>query len=161
MITIENVVKFLKGEKTWAEVEGITAMQANEYKRAGYGYMEQGDFERAGRMFECLITINPQDVDSYAFRGVVHQAQEQNDLAIRSYDAALAIDSRHVLALANRGELRMQLGDQLGITDLQRAAELDPMGRTVAGKRAAGLVRALKLRSPMASKKVAKASSRR
>jgi len=155
MITATNLIKFLKGQLTWAQAEGLTAEEATRYLRMGATFLQQGDHPSATRVFECLITLNPHDPDPHAFLGAVHQDQSREEAAVASYSAALALDPRHVLALSGRGELRLQRGDSTGLADLQRAAELDPMGRTAAGKRACGLIRAIKLRPRTAERPAA------
>lgn len=143
MIIAENLYKFIAGKGTWAEVEGLTAEQATRYMQLGFDRLRAGQFEEAQRIFECLAAINPQDADAHALVGAALEARGEQEAAVRAFGKAIAIHPRHVVALANRGELRRKLGDAGGITDLQRAAELDPMGRTAAGKRAGQLVRAL------------------
>jgi len=139
----ENVMKFLKGSCTWAEVEEVTAEQAGRYMNAGAQYLATGRFEEAERLFFCLTELNPKDADAHALLGTARQAQEKHEEAIAAYTRAIAVDPKHVVALAERGELRRKQGDAGGLDDLKRAAEIDPMGNTRAGARAAKLVRAL------------------
>jgi tetratricopeptide (TPR) repeat protein len=146
MIIAENLYKFLDGRATWAEVEGMTSEQATRYMQMGFDRLRTGQFEEAQRVFECLATINPRDADTHALVGASLEARGELAGAVKAFGRAIAINPRHVVALANRGELRRKLGDELGINDLQRAAELDPMGQSAAGKRAGQLVRALAFR---------------
>jgi tetratricopeptide (TPR) repeat protein len=144
MITTDKLKRFLKGELTWAEVEGITADKAMSYLKVGVELFEQGNYAQATRVFEGLIAINPKNPHPYAFLAATRFIEGDDAAARRAYDAALALDPKHLLALTGRGELRLKHQDTLGVQDLQRAAELDPMGLTTPGRRAAGLVRALR-----------------
>jgi Flp pilus assembly protein TadD len=143
MIIAENVMKFLKGEMTWAQVEGLTDDQVTRFMQMGVHHLASGQLHEAQRVFECLVGVNPKDADAHALLGTALQAQERFDEAIAAFDRALQLQPKHVVALSHRGELRRRSGDAAGLGDLKRAAELDPMGRTAAGKRAAQLVRAM------------------
>ena len=143
MIIAENVMKFIEGKITWAQVEGLTEEQAKRFMQMGVYKMASGQADEAQRLFECLVGVNPKDADAHALLGTAFEAQARPEEAIASFTEALKVNPKHVVALAHRGELRRKQGDADGITDLKRAAEIDPMGRTEAGKRATQLVRAL------------------
>ena len=143
MIVAENVMKFLEGKMTWAQVEGLTEEQATRFMQMGAYKMSAQHFEEARRIFECLASVNPADADAHALVGTAFQAEEKFDEAIAAFTEALKRNPKHVVALSHRGELRRKQGDAEGFADLKRAAELDPMGKSEAGRRAAQLVRAL------------------
>jgi len=147
MIIAENVMKFLNGEITWAQVEGITEDQATRFMEVGTTYLATQRFDEAEKVFKCLADINPKDADAHALLASTYQAQERPAEAIAAFGEALKMNPKHLVALAARGELRMKEGDRGGLDDLKRAAEIDPMGTTASGKRAAQLVRALVFRS--------------
>lgn len=149
MIVAENVLKFINGEITWAQVEGLTEEQATRYMQMGTAYLQAGQFDRALEVFNCLAGVNPKDPDAHALVGSTYQAMEKPEQAIAAFGRALALNPKHIVALAGRGELRRKQGDAEGLSDLKRAAEIDPMGKTNAGKRAAQLVRALAFNKPV------------
>lgn len=143
MIVAENVLRFINGEITWAQVEGLSSEQVARYLQMGADYLRAGQLERALEVFNCLAAVNPRDADAHAAIGSTLEAMERPDDAIAAFTRALELEPRHLVALTGRGELRRAQGDAEGLRDLRRAAELDPMGRTVAGRRAGQLVRAL------------------
>jgi len=77
----------------------------------------------------------------------VYQKLGRPQDAREAYDAAITHDPRNPVALGNRGELRLKLGDRDGFADLARAVEADPHGETAAGRRAKAIVRAMTLKA--------------
>ncbi|MFN7130688.1 MAG: tetratricopeptide repeat protein [Myxococcales bacterium] len=138
----ERLMRFARGELTWAEVEGITFQQAMQMARTGCELAARGRLDEARIIFEGLVAMNPKDTSSHAALGNVYQKLGRIDDALASYDRAIALFDRNVVALASRGEIRLRRGDRAGYTDLLRAAELDPKGSTAAGRRALALVEA-------------------
>ena len=136
---------FLRGESTWAEVEGMTFDQAKEIAQVGCDLAAAGQLEKARVVFEGLAAGNPRDSASRAALGTVYQKLGRVTEAIFEYTAALAEDGQNPVALANRGELRLRVGDREGFADLSSAVDADPYGETSAGRRAQSLVKAVAL----------------
>jgi Flp pilus assembly protein TadD len=136
---------FARGEATWAEVEGMTFEEARAIAQVGCELAASGRLEEARIIFEGLVEGNPKDSGSRAALGTVYQKLGRLEDAVAEYSAALAEDPRNPVALANRGELRLRVGDRQGFGDLAQAVESDPRGDTAAGRRAKGLVKAITL----------------
>lgn len=148
----EKLKGFVAGQVTWAEVEGMTWEEAKAIAQVGCDLATAGRLEEARIIFEGLVAGNPKDSASRAALGTVYQKLGRLEDAIAEYTAALEVDSRNPVALANRGELRLKAGDRNGFTDLAQAVEADPHGETVAGRRAKGLVKAITMMAVEAAK---------
>lgn len=141
-----RLVRYARGELTWAEVEGITFQQAMEMARTGCELAALGRLSDAQIIFEGLVAMNPKDSSSHAALGNVYQKQNRIDDALACYDRAIELFEGNVVALSARGELRLRRGDKGGLKDLALAAKIDTRGVTAAGRRAAGLIAALAAR---------------
>ena len=143
--TTEKLKGFVRGELTWAEVEGMTFEEAKAIARVGCDLAAAGRCEEARILFEGLVEGNPKDAASRAALGTVYQKLGRVQDAITEYTAALERDARNPVALTNRGELYLRQGNRQGFTDLANAVVADPKGQTSAGRRAKALVRAIAL----------------
>jgi Flp pilus assembly protein TadD len=144
--TTEELLRaWARGEATWAEVEGIGAPEAAAIARIGVELAAAGRLAEALVVFEGLVELNPRDAGARAALGTVYQRLGRTDDALAAYGAALDLDGRHPVALGNRGELLLRLGRAEGFADIAGAVEADPGARTVAGRRAAGIARAVTL----------------
>lgn len=144
MVQTEDVKSFLKGEKSWAQVEQVTPGQMLRWLEAGLERFESEDLEGAERIFVALTTLEPRDADVHAFLGATRVAREDFEGARSSFDTAIALNGAHVLSLCHRGELHLMSGErEEGIADLKHARKLDPLGRTQPGRRAGRMLAAL------------------
>lgn len=140
---LRKLQAFARGEATWAEVEGITAGDAERIARTGVELAAAGQLREAALIFEAMVEMNPLDAGAHGALGTVYQKLERAEDALRAYGAALAIDPAHPVALGNRGELLLRLGRREGFADVAAAVQADPEGKTAAGRRAARLARAI------------------
>jgi len=143
--TTEKLKAFVRGEMTWAEVEGMTFQEARAIAQVGCDLAAAGRCEEARILFEGLVEGNPKDTASRAALGTVYQKLGRLQDAITEYSAALERDPRNPVALVNRGELYLRQGNRQGFTDIANAVEADPHGETAAGRRARALVKAITL----------------
>jgi len=139
----ERLLAFARGEATWAEVEGVTATEAERMARTGVELARAGRLREAALVFEAMVEINPRDAGAHAALGTVYQKLGRTEDAVRAYGEALARDPAHPVALGNRGELLLRLGRREGFGDVAAAVAADPEGRTAAGRRAARLAKAI------------------
>jgi len=138
--TFENIDKFILGEITWGQLQGITVEQAHAIAQIGYGLYKEGKYHDAKTVFEGLIICNPYDSYSHNMLGAVYQKLDMNDEALESYTHATDMDQENLDAWVNRGELFLQNGDfDKALEDLKRAIKLDPDGKEAAGMRARAL----------------------
>jgi Flp pilus assembly protein TadD len=142
----------IRGEVTLAELQGVTYEQARAIGQVGCELSAAGRLEEARILFKGLVAMNPKDAGTHAALGTVLQRLGQSAEALAAYDAALALHPDHVVALANRGELRLRSGERAGVEDLRRAVEADPEGKTRAGRRARDLLAALSAASAQAAR---------
>lgn len=145
--TRQKLTSFVRGEITWAELEGMTFQEARAIAQVGCDLAAAGRLDEARIIFEGLVAGNPKDSASQAALGTVYQKMGRIQDALEAYDAAVELDGRNPVALGNRGELRLRSGDRQGFGDLARAVEADPHGETNAGRRAKALVKAITLQA--------------
>ena len=139
----QRMRRFIHGELTLAEAEGMTWEQAQEIGKIGCELASCGRLEDARTIFEGLVAGNPKDTSAQAALGTVYQKLRRLDDALECYDAALSLFADNVVALANRGELRLRRGDKAGLADLARAVQLDPDGTSAAARRSRSILQAL------------------
>lgn len=149
---VEQLKSFIRGEVTWAEVEGMSFEEARAIAQVGCELAASGRIEEARTIFEGLVAGNPKDSGAQAALGTVYQKLGRNEDALAAYDASIQADASNPVALANRGELRLKSGDRQGFADLARAVESDPHGETASARRAKALVTAIAVQAVENSK---------
>jgi Flp pilus assembly protein TadD len=142
---LDRLASFVDGEVTFAELEGITFERAQQIAQVGCDFAAAGQHDEARQIFEGLVAINPKDAAAHAALGTVYQKLSRNEDALLSYSEALLLDAKNPVALANRGELRLKLGDAEGMKDLVSAVAADPAGELPASRRAQALLKAVAL----------------
>lgn len=138
---------FVRGEASWAQVEGMTWQEAKAIAQVGCDLAAAGRLEEAKIIFEGLVAGNPKDSATQSALGTVYQKLGRIDDALAAYNAAVELDPHNPVALGNRGELLLKRGDRQGFADLARAVEADPHGETSAGRRAQALVKAITMKA--------------
>jgi Flp pilus assembly protein TadD len=140
LLTLERLEKFLMGEITWAQLQGLTVDEAYSIAEFGYSLFQEGRYHDARAIFEGLVVANPYDAYFRCMLGAVYQQLDRVEEAMDEYSTAIELDGEQLHAYVNRGELRMKRGDfSAAMDDLKRAVELDPDGRDEAGVRARAL----------------------
>ncbi len=141
--TAKNFERFVLGEITWAQLQGMTMDEAYNIAEYGYGLYQEGKYHDARTVFEGLVICNPYDAYFHNMLGAVYQQLDMKDEAAEEYTIALELDPEHLHAYVNRGELLLQNGDfDKALDDLKRAIEMDPDGRDPASLRARALAMA-------------------
>lgn len=141
--TAENLEKFILGEITWGQLQGITVEETYSIAEYAYQQYQQGRFFEAAKLFEALVIFNPYDAYFHSMLGACYQMLDNKDLALIEYTSAIELDPNQIQARVNRAELRLQKGEfEPALDDLQRAVELDPKGDDPAGVRARALAAA-------------------
>ena len=139
-----DVVRWARGQATWAQVEGFTSAQAKDFAETACELARRGQLKKAAVIFEGLVALNPRDHASQAALGTVYQRLLRPKEARVAYDRALAVCRTDVVALAHRGELRIVQGDSGGIEDLHSALEVDSKLVSAAARRAKTVLGALR-----------------
>lgn len=139
----ENFAKFMRGEMTWAQLEGMTMEQAYAIAEFGYSMYQQGKYRDAQKMFEGLSVGNPYDPYFHAMLGAIYTKLDQHEEAVQEFCIALELDPSDIHSLVNRGELLLQHGEfEHAMEDLRAAIEMDPEGENPASLRARALAAA-------------------
>ncbi len=141
----QHLAKFLMGQMTLGDLEGITKQQQYQIAQVGHAYLSSGKLDEAKKVYEGLLALDPYDAYFHMALGSIAQQKEQYEEAIKRYSRALEINPFSPTAHANRGEIRVMTG-QLpeGAEDLVKAIQLDPDMKEPATVRARATVRVLK-----------------
>lgn len=136
-----RIRQFIIGEITLGELEGID--KAAQYKMAetGFQLLQQGKLDDAKKVFEGLLSLDPRDAYFHMVLGSIAQRRNQFEDSERHYSRSLRINPYSPSALANRGEVRVELGRLAeGLEDLKQAVKEDPGAREAATQRARALI---------------------
>lgn len=140
----ENIQRFVRGEITWGELQGMDLQQAYSIADVAYTLLEQGRYNDAQTLFEGLVMCNPNDAYFHTMLGVVYAKKDLRDQAIEEYSVALKQDPKNITALVNRGELQLQQGKiEQAVADLKNAIEFDPKSENPSCVRARALAAAI------------------
>lgn len=143
LYTPENIDKFIMGEITWAQLQGMTLDEAYAIAEYGYGLYQEGKFHESRTLFEGLVLCNPYDAYFHNMLGAVFQQLDMEEEALESYTAAVDLDEENLHAIVNRGELYLKNGEfDKALDDLYKAVQLDPEGKNPAALRARALAMA-------------------
>ena len=142
-ITAEKLEQWVKGEITWAQVEGITMDQAYAFAELGYQLFEQGRYDESQQIFEGLVIANPYDGYFHSVLGSIYARKDMHEEAVVEYTIALELDDEDLQSYVNRAELLLQHGEfEYAMEDLKEAIQLDPESEDPAGIRARALAAA-------------------
>lgn len=103
------------------------AEEADVDARRGMGFAARGQFDQALPELNRACELAPDDPDYFYQRGTVYWQVREQQKALADFDRTLQIKPNHVLALAARGNLRINMGDKAGAQ-----ADLDAADATVA-----------------------------
>lgn len=141
--TQENLEKFIMGEITWAELEGMSMEEAYAIADLGYTLFEQGRYDDAQTVYEGLVIGNPYDSYFHTMLGAIYAKKNMHEEAAEEYSIAVELDPKNISAHVNRGELLLQHGEfEYAMDDLKAAIELDPKAENPSGIRARALAAA-------------------
>lgn len=133
--------RFVRGEVTLAELEGVDADSQSKLAQLGYRLLSSGKLTEARSVFEGLVALNPQESYFLVAAGAVAQREGRHEDAERWYSLALERQPNHLAARANRGEVRLMLSRIPEATeDLVHAVTLDPQALESTTVRARGLL---------------------
>ncbi|MEW5849495.1 MAG: tetratricopeptide repeat protein [Myxococcota bacterium] len=141
--TQENLEKFIVGEITWAELEGMSMEEAYAIADLGYTLFEQGRYDDAQTVYEGLVIGNPYDAYFHTMLGAIYAKKNMHEEAAEEYSIAIELDPKNISAYVNRGELLLQHGEfEYAMDDLKAAIDLDPKAENPSGIRARALAAA-------------------
>lgn len=141
--TQDNLVKFVVGEITWAELTGLTMQEAYSFAEIAYNLFEQGKYDQAQTIVEGLVISNPYDGYFHGLLGAIYGRKGMHEEAQEEYTIAIDLDPTNLSAFVNRAEIFLQHGDiEKALKDLRKAIDLDPKGEKPFGVRARALAAA-------------------
>ena len=129
--------RFVRGEITFAQLEGITAEEALSLSETGHAYFTSGRLAQARTIFEGLAAINHLDPYPRQVLGAICEREGSDAQARAHYDVCLSLNHDNPWVLARRGEMRVRSGElKEGVDDLVQACELDKEARLLTTARA-------------------------
>jgi len=136
----ENFQKFVMGEMTWAQLQGLTMEEAYAFAELAYTLFEQGKYDDAQTIFEGLVISNPYDGYFHAMLGAIYARKDMQEEAAEEYSIAIELDPENIAAYVNRAEILLQHGEfEIAMEHLQAAIKLHPNRDDPAGLRARAL----------------------
>ncbi len=139
----DNLIKFVVGEITWAELTGLTMQEAYSFAEVAYNLFEQGKYDQAQTIVEGLVISNPYDGYFHGLLGAIYGRKGMHEEAQEEYSIAIDLDPTNLSAYVNRAEIFLQHGDiEKALRDLKKAIDLDPKGEKPFGVRARALAAA-------------------
>ncbi len=94
--------------------------------RRAASYAKVGEYARAVKEYDQMITINGNDPALFNDRGALYEQLGGYDKAIDDYDRAIALNPNYALAFSNRCSARYKKLDyELAVKDCSRAITLD------------------------------------
>jgi len=136
----DKLKSFVRGEITWAQLQGLTMEEAYSFAEMGYTLFQQGQYKQAKSIFEGLVLCNPYDPYFHSMLGAIYARQDLFEEAAHEYTVVLELDPENIISLVSRAEILLQSGDfEPAMKDLARAIELDPEGEDPSGLRARAL----------------------
>lgn len=134
--------------KTPRELLGLTEQRFQAIGQAGVTFYRQGQLEKARKIFEGLVRLDPDSGATHAALGALYTRMRQYDEALKHLNRAIELSPTQVAPYVNRAEIMIrQQRIELAVADLKQAMALDPAGASpVAGRARAmalGIQRAL------------------
>lgn len=141
--TDENLMKFVLGEITWAELTGLTMQDAYSFAEIAYNLFEQGKYDQAQTIVEGLVISNPYDGYFHSLLGSIYGRKGMHEEAQEEYSIAIELNPQDLASHVNRAEILLQHGEiEKALMDLKKAIDLDPKGEQPFGIRARALAHA-------------------
>lgn len=138
-----EIQALVRGERTWAELLGLSAEECYVFADLGWNLLEQGKLDEAAKVVRGLVVANPWDGRLHNLLGCVLSRRGQYADALRELSLAIDLDAKDLQARVNRAELHLRMGRfPKAAADLKAAVALDPKGEKPAGVRARMLARA-------------------
>ena len=89
---------------------GPFVTQGSPLVSVGTIYLAMGDSEKAQRILDRALQIDPKTRDAHTYLGILALQQEDLSRAEREFESELVIDPNHPLAVAELGEVRYRQG---------------------------------------------------
>ncbi len=141
LLTLDKIVRYVRGEITLAELEGIDEGQLYTIAEIGYVLMEEGKLEEARKIYEGLIELSPNESYFHSVLGAIYQRLNNNEKALNEYDRAISLNPDDIPSIVNSAEILLHTGKLLESSErLKKAIFLDKSGNDPWAMRARALV---------------------
>jgi tetratricopeptide (TPR) repeat protein len=141
--TLENIKRFVAGDLTWAQLQGMTMEEAYAIAEQAFTLFSEGKQTDAKTIVEALVLANPKDGYLRGLLASFYQRMDLVDEAIEEYQVAIELNPSNLKAQVNLGELLLKAGRfEDAMKHLQAAVSLDANGNDPATIRAKALARA-------------------
>ncbi|MFA9421434.1 MAG: tetratricopeptide repeat protein [Gammaproteobacteria bacterium] len=106
------VMSFVLASTAMAAGSSSSSTQPKDsYYDQGVKAVKSANYKKAVKLFNKVVATNPTDADAWNYLGFSNRKLKKFDLALSSYQRALAIDPKHRGANEYLGELYLQTDD--------------------------------------------------
>jgi Flp pilus assembly protein TadD len=132
----------MTGHRTIQEKVGVTDQEFQEMGRIGAMFYNQGSLEKAKKIFEGLVELDPENAHAQSALGaLLTRTQEDDEKALKHLHQAVELNPQQIAPYVNLGEvlIRQQKLEQ-AVAHLKKAIELDPDEKDSGANRARAMV---------------------
>lgn len=98
---------------------------AKEYSDSAYSFVRAGNIQEAINLYTLAIEKDPEFIDAYYNRGIMHYFLKEYKKAIEDLSKVIEKKPDHVMAYASRGSAYDTIGNQQkALSDFRKAAQL-------------------------------------
>jgi len=98
---------------------------ARDYSDRAYSFVHAGNIEEAINLYTLAIEKDPEFIDAYYNRGVMHYFRREYDQAIEDLNKVIEKRPDYVMAYASRGSVYDKIGNQQkALSDYRKAAQM-------------------------------------
>ena len=106
---------------------GLAAASLEDRMAEARSSFRRGNAARAVELADLAVKEHPKNANAWFFRGQVQVARRKDELAVKDFDQALALDKAHLFAWQERGAAHFRSGRlQAAIKDWDEVIRLDP-----------------------------------
>lgn len=131
------VERFIEGEITWAELQGLPPELIFQMAEYGYLQFKRGKLAEAETIFKGLSVLDHKRAYHHSILGAIYQRMDKLLDALGEYTVAIEMDPKNISSYVNRGEIYYRFGYlEEPLEDFEKAIALDPQGKDPWGNRA-------------------------
>jgi len=94
----------------WTNLLGWSKEQLDDLRFVAFSYIKQGHYETSLKIFEALITLDPNNAYDLQSTGALYLQLGNNLEALHFLDRSLKLEPRHYHSLLNRAKALFMLG---------------------------------------------------
>ena len=135
-LVIKRQKDYLRAIDLFRKSLELNPKNASALNNLGNLFIETGELTQAQELFYAAINIHPNLVGSYIGLGSISEMRDSYVEAIDFYDTALDVDRKSIVALTNKAQALLKLGQyQDALVIFNEAHSLDPDFRNLCGSR--------------------------